>query len=96
MAVTKSTFGKYPDGREVTLYTMTNANGMTASVTDLGAIIVRLLVPDAEGKKADVVLGFDHAEDYLRNPSFFGAVIGPNANRIGKAAYSIDLSLIHI
>lgn len=90
MAVTKSVFGTYPDGREVTLYTLTNGNGMEAAVTDLGAIIVKVIVPDAAGKKADVVLGFDSAEEYLKNPSFFGAVIGPNANRIGNASYSID------
>ena len=51
MAVKKSSFGTYPDGREVTLYTLTNEKGMEVSVTDLGAIIVRIIVPDAEGKK---------------------------------------------
>ena len=61
MAVKKSSFGTYPDGREVTLYTLTNEKGMEVSVTDLGAIIVRIIVPDAEGKKDDVVLGFDRA-----------------------------------
>ena len=51
MAVKKSSFGTYPDGREVTLYTLTNEKGMEVSVTDLGAIIVRIIVPDAQGKK---------------------------------------------
>ena len=90
MSVTTKVFGKSPEGKDVTLYTLKNGNGMEASVTDVGAILVDLKVPDKEGKLADVVLGFDKAEDYYKNPSFFGAVIGPNANRIGGASFEID------
>lgn len=90
MAVTVSSFGKFPDGREVCLYTMANQNGMRVSVTNIGAALVRVEVPDRRGELADVVLGFDRAEDYLENGSFFGVVIGPNANRIGKAAFCLD------
>lgn len=90
MAIDVSIFGKYPDGRDIMLYTMSNKNGMQAAVTNLGAILVKLLVPDANGNTADVVLGFDRGEDYLDNGSFFGAVIGPNANRIANAAFAID------
>lgn len=88
--VTKSSFGKYPDGRDVTLYTMENGSGMTVAVTDLGAAVVRVIVPDKKGNPADVVLGFNKAEDYMGNPSFFGVVIGPSANRIGNASFCID------
>lgn len=90
MAVEKSLFGKSPEGREITLYTVTNSRGMKMAVTDLGAILVRLFVPDKDGRAEDVVLGFDRAEDYFGNPSFFGAVIGPNANRIAKAVFTLD------
>lgn len=90
MAVEKSFFGKSPEGREIALYTISSGNGMKAMVTDLGAILVRLLAPGPGGSFEDVVLGFDRAEDYYRNPSFFGAVIGPNANRIGGAAFTLD------
>lgn len=90
MAVEKSLFGKSPDGRDITLYTVTNGRGMKMAVTDLGAILVQLYVPDKNGKMDDVVLGFERAEDYYGNPSFFGAVIGPNANRIGNAAFTLD------
>ncbi len=90
MAVEKSFFGKSPEGKEITLYTISNSKGMKASVTDLGAILVKLLVPDQNGRVEDVVLGFDKAEEYYKNPSFFGAVIGPNANRIGGAAFTLD------
>lgn len=88
--VTESIFGKYPDGRDVTLYTMENDSGMAVAVTNLGAVIVKAIVPDGKGEPADVVLGFERAESYMGNPSFFGAVIGPNANRIAGAAFTID------
>lgn len=90
MAVETKLFGKSKDGKDITLYTITNANGMQADVTDLGAILVNLLVPGRDGKKDDVVLGFDTAEEYYGNASFFGATIGPSANRIGGAKFTID------
>ncbi len=90
MAVEKSVFGKSPDGQEVMLYTLKNSRGMQAVLTNLGAIIVKLLVPDKAGNVADVVLGFDKAEDYYKNPSFFGAVIGPSANRVGGAEFEAE------
>ncbi len=90
MAVTKSVFGKSPEGKEISLYTLSNSKGMKAEVTDLGAILVRVLVPDATGKVDDLVLGFDNGESYYANNSFFGTVIGPCANRTGGAEYTLD------
>lgn len=90
MAVEEKVFGTYSDGTAVKLFTLTNSNGMSISVSNLGAALVKLLVPDKNGTMADVVLGFDKAEDYLNNPSFFGVVIGPSANRIAGAAFKID------
>lgn len=90
MAVTKSVFGKSPEGKEITLYTLSNGKGMKAEVTDLGAILVRVLVPDAAGTVDDLVLGFDDGESYYTNNSFFGTVIGPCANRTGGAEYTLD------
>ncbi len=86
----KTLFGKTADGREVSLYTLKNANGMQAVLTDFGAIIVRLLVPGKDGELDDVVLGYDKVSDYEVNNPFFGAVIGPSANRIGGASFEID------
>lgn len=63
---------------------------MKMAVTDFGAALVGLWVPDAGGRLEDVVLGFDRGEDYGGNPSFFGAIIGPNANRIEGASYALD------
>ncbi|MBR1770753.1 MAG: galactose mutarotase [Lachnospiraceae bacterium] len=83
-------FGKTPDNKGIQLYTMKNSRGMEAAVINLGAILVSLKVPDAAGKKTDVVLGLERGEDYLHNGSVFGAVVGPHANRIGGAAYELD------
>lgn len=90
MSVTKSKFGVTVDGREVTMYTLENKNGMKAEVIDFGANLVRLFVPDSKGQLRDVVLGYDTVAGYEKNGSFFGATIGPSANRIGGAAFTID------
>lgn len=90
MAVVASVFGKSPEGKEIMLYTLKNSRGMEVAITNLGAAVVKMMVPDKNGDTADVVLGFDKAEDYYGNPNFIGAVIGPNANRIGGAEYEID------
>lgn len=90
MSVTVSSFGTYPDGREIKLYTISNKKGMEVAVTNIGAALVRVMAPDRDGKLADVVLGFDRGEDYLNNPSFMGVVVGPSANRIAGAAFTLD------
>lgn len=90
VTVEQTVFGTYFDGTKVRLFTLTNKNGMSISLSNLGAALVKALVPDKNGVISDVVLGFDKAEDYLDNPSFFGVVIGPSANRIAGAAFEID------
>ena len=91
MAVIKTKFGQMPDGREISLYQMTNQKGVQASVTDLGAIWVGLLAPDREGKFSDVLLGYDDASGYLKNGPHFGSVVGRIANRTAKARLSFHL-----
>lgn len=90
MAVERTRFGTSCTGADIYCYTISNQGGMQAVLTNLGAALVKLFVPDREGKAADVVLGFDNVEDYEKNPNFFGTVIGPSANRIAGAAFSID------
>lgn len=90
MSVLIKSFGKTKDEKEISLYTIKNDNGMEASVTNLGAILVTLIVPDKSGEVKDVVLGYDKGEDYLTNPCFFGATIGRSANRIAGAQFVID------
>jgi len=83
-------FGKTPDGIDVTLYTLTNKNGMEVAITNFGGIVVSLKVPDSMGKIADVVLGYDSLDGYLVNPSYFGAIIGRYANRIAHGKFTLD------
>lgn len=90
MSVTVSSFGLYPDGREIKLYTISNKRGMQVSVANIGAALVKVLAPDRAGSMADVVLGFDRGEDYMKNPSFIGVVVGPSANRIAGGTFALD------
>ncbi len=90
MSIVKKEFGVTKKGERASLYTISAGNGMEATVTDFGAILVSLLVPDADGTKRDVVLGYDRLEDYETNSCFFGATVGRNANRISGAAFTLD------
>jgi len=91
ITVTQEPFGVGEKGEKLTLYTISNANGMKASVTNIGADLVKLCVPDREGRIEDVVLGFDKGEEYYsNNGSVFGATVGPSANRIGQASFELD------
>jgi aldose 1-epimerase len=86
-----SDFQKTIDGRKTDLYTLTNGNGMGMKVTNYGARVVALCVPDKEGKPVDVVTGYNTLDEYINQPEqFFGAVIGRYGNRIGKATFQID------
>ena len=72
------------------LYTLKNTNGMEVCITNFGARIVSIMVPDKNGDMKDVVLGFDNIDDYIQVPSDFGATIGRYANRIGQGKITID------
>ena len=87
--ITVSDFGQLPDGRSVERYTLENASGSSVSMTNLGAIIVSLEVPDRRGDIEDVVLGFDEPAPYLDSP-YFGAVVGRYANRIDAGEFSLN------
>ncbi|RYG47907.1 galactose mutarotase [bacterium] len=83
-------WGKLPDGTPVHLYTI-QSEGITARISDYGATIQSLVVPDKEGKPRDVVLGYSDIEGYLGQPgSYFGALVGRYSNRIGKARFTLD------
>ena len=76
---------------EATLYTFENKNGMVMEVTDFGATLYALIVPDIDGNPIDVVLGYDSPEGYI-GPSNtgFGATVGRIGNRIGKATFTLN------
>ncbi|MDJ0747755.1 MAG: aldose epimerase family protein [Xenococcaceae cyanobacterium MO_167.B27] len=90
--VTKTEFGRTEDGQKVYLYTLTNANGLVAKITNYGAILTELHLPDNKGKLDDVVLGFERLEDYFsaNRYLYFGAVVGRVANRIKNAQFTLD------
>jgi aldose 1-epimerase len=89
-SVTKSPFGKTPDGLETNLFTCTNSKGASMQVTDYGARLVALHVPDRAGKLANVTLGFDTLEKYIAHTAFMGCTTGRFANRIAGARFTLD------
>lgn len=89
-SVTPAPFGILPDGQPVTVFTLTNRQGMQVKVLDFGAIISAIQVPDRDGTFADVVLGFERLAPYLANSAFLGAVIGRFGNRIAGGRFHLD------
>lgn len=92
----KKLFGITQDGKEIYLYTLENNNGMKAVVMNYGANLVQLFVPNKNGKLEDIVLGYDKLEAYFENPFFWGATVGPNANRIANASFTLDGMQYHL
>lgn len=90
MGCTKTEFGKLEDGTAVYRYTLTNEQGASASFTDLGGIWLTMVVPDRDGKMADVVLGYDTVQGILTGPGHPGEPVGRNANRIGGAKFTLN------
>lgn len=86
----KSDFQVEIDGKKNDLFVLTNKNGMEVCMTNFGARIVSIWVPDKDGKFADVVLGFDSIGGYLNNSTDFGAFIGRYGNRINKGKFTLD------
>ncbi|MCX6250989.1 MAG: galactose mutarotase [Bacteroidetes bacterium] len=89
LTLMKETFGKV-DNRQVYLYTLRNANGITIKITNYGGIITSLITPDKNGKPGDIVLGYDSVEQYVANSPYFGAIVGRYANRIDKGKFTLD------
>ena len=87
--ITKSHFGKMPNGQDVDVYRLRNANGAEASIITYGGTMISLKVPDKNGKLGDVVLGYDTLDPYLTNSPYFGALIGRYGNRIGGASFTL-------
>ena len=89
-AVKKQVYGKLPDGAPIELYTLSNPNGIEAGIMTYGGTVVSLTAPDRSGKFADVVLGADSLEGYLKQTNYFGAIIGRYGNRIGHGTFKLD------
>lgn len=90
-AIEVSDWGKTSDGKEVKLYTMTNDNGMVVKISNFGAVINAIIVPDKDGNMADVALGFDEVSGYEADSCpYFGALVGRYGNRIADGKFTID------
>ena len=87
----QSDFDTTIDGKKTALYILKNKNGLEAAITNYGGKVVSLLVPDRDGKMADVVQGFSSIHDYLNAKGpYFGALIGRSGNRIAKGRCVVD------
>lgn len=87
--ITKSEFGKLPDGRTVYAFTMQDGDSYV-KILDYGGVIQSLVVPDKNGVPTDVVLGYDDIDGYLKNGGYLCALIGRFGNRIEKGRLTID------
>jgi aldose 1-epimerase len=86
----KQAFGKTSDGQAADLYTLTNKHGMEVGITNFGATVVSISVPDKTGKSADVTLGYANVGGYQSGKGYLGATVGRYGNRIAKGKFSLD------
>jgi aldose 1-epimerase len=78
------------NGKQVSLYTLKNENGVTVHLTNYGARVVSVITPDKNGNMADIALGYDNIQSYLEDPMYLGCTVGRYANRIDEAKFSLD------
>jgi len=90
MSISKTSFGRTPDGNAVSLFTCVNAKGLVLKLINYGAIVMSLEVPDRGGRKANVTLGFSSLEGYLQRHPYFGATVGRYCNRIARGMFMLD------
>ena len=90
MSIKVEKINKIIDNKEIYIYSLSNENGLTARIMNYGGVILSLDIPDKNGDKRDVVLGFDYLDDYTTSTVYFGALVGRCANRIQEAVIKID------
>lgn len=90
MSVTKESWAKTKDGQAVDIYTLKNSNGAVAKITNFGAIVTELCIPDKDGNLADVVCGFKTLAEYEAGHPYFGSIVGRYGNRIAKGKFTLD------
>ena len=89
-SITSREYGRMPDGRAVTEYTLDNGRGLRLSAINHGGIVTALHVPDRQGRSANVVLGLPSLADYLKPHPHFGTIVGRYANRIAAGRFTLD------
>lgn len=88
--VKAESFNKRVGTKRIGLYTLRNKNGLTAQITNYGAKIVSLNVPNNKGEQADIVLGFSTLDEWMEKETYFNAIIGRYANRIKDGRFTLD------
>jgi aldose 1-epimerase len=89
--ISKKAFETTKDGKQISIWTLSNMNGIEMNVTNFGGKVVSLFVPDKDNQFINVVTGFESIEKYLQsNEFFFGAAIGRVGNRIAKGNFSLN------
>ena len=90
MEIKRELWGKTACGKDINIYTLTNARGAVVKLSDIGAAIVSVVVPDKDGNMADVVLGYPDPMSYFADGPCAGKVPGRFANRIAKGHFTLD------
>ncbi len=90
MTISKRVFGELADGSKVHEFRLINEQGMEVSIIEYGASIREIIVPDRNGNKDNISLGFNNLDDYVEKSPYFGCIAGRYANRIAKGEFSLD------
>lgn len=90
MKIRQREAGSDPEGRPVHLLTCSNRNGLEVRITDYGAILLGVRIPDSTGNLKEITLGFAELEEYFQRHPYFGATVGRFCNRIGDASFDLD------
>jgi len=95
MKIQTNLFGQLPEGKEAKLFTLENDNNLTVQITNYGGIITSIEMPDKNGRKENIVCGFNKlvdylSDEYLESYPYFGAIIGRSGNRIAKGHLNIE------
>lgn len=94
--ITQKKFGTTSDGKEVTLYTLENENGISIDIIDYGAALVSIKVPDKNGSFLDILLGYASIEGYEKQDKYLGVILGRCANRIEKGCFTLNNKNYHL
>jgi len=86
--VTKTKWGNF-DCKAVDLFTLVNHKGDSVTITNYGGTVTSFRVPDKNGNRSSIIIGFDSLAPYLQKPPYFGALIGRYGNRIGNATFTL-------
>ena len=88
--ITSRDFGRLPDGRTASLYTIDNGSGISVSLSDYGGIITSIITPDAKGTGGEITLSYDELDRFLAGHPYFGAMIGRVGNRVSGGGFTLD------